>query len=294
MASNTPRMNWPFPSEFATPWYKALEDYSNALDASGYAAREDRHLTVRGGGTISWDATTGVLTWTDPIQIVSPIAGFILSVPAASVTIAEGQFLYATLVRAPTRNLNVEVAVGNQVPNTDVDLLLTIRVGSSLYWISGAEQGSGETMPGVAIPNVGSGAKDWQVDFADVYLYTQAPVAVEETIGQAQFDGSRVGSSELRFFAMMSPTFAASGTAIMRLYDQGPAAGPPGTAQLVASLTTTVAGGPQHLDQLLSIGAVVAPNQIIDAPRMYEVRVITSGATPGDTIFVGGGGMEVH
>jgi len=291
--ANTPRMNWPFPNENKDPWYEALENFSNALDASGYAAREDRQLILIGGGTIDWDAVGSILQWSGSFQVVSPISGFLLSVPATSVTIEDGQALYAKLTRAPTRNLNVEVVVENQVPQTDTDYILAIRVGDSIYWRNGLSMDSGDSMPGVTIRNVGAGAKDWQVDFADVYLYTQAVVAVEETVGQAQFDGSRIGASALRFFAMVSPTFAGAGTALVRLYDQGPAVGPPGAAQLVSTLSTIVGGGPQHLDQVLTVAGAVGVNQIMNVPRMYEIRVITS-ALPGDTIFVGGGGMEVH
>ena len=292
--SNTPRMNWPFPDENKDPWYQALENFAAALDSSGYASREDRQLILIGGGTIDWDAVGSVLQWSQPFQVVSPIAGFLLSVQATSVTIEDGQALYATLTRAPTRNLNVAVKVENQVPQTDYDYILAIRVGSSIYWRNGLSMDSGDSMPGVTIRNVGAGAKDWQVDFADVYLYTQAAVAVEETIGQGMFDGSRVGASALRFFAMVTPTFAAAGTALVCLYDQGPAAGPPGVQQLVSTLSTIAGGGPQHLEQVLAVAGSVGVNQIMNVPRMYEIRVLTSGATPADTIFVGGGGMEVH
>lgn len=292
--ANTPRMNWPFPNENQDPWYIALENFAKALDASGFASREDRQLILFGGGTIDWSAIGSTLQWSQPLKVASPIAGFLLSVPATSVTIEDGQALYATLTRAPTRNQNVQVQVANQVPQTDIDYILAIRVGSSIYWRNGTSMDDGDSIAGLTIRNVGAGAKDWQVDFADVYLYTQAPVAVEETIGQAMFDGSRVGASALRFFGMVTPTFSAAGTARLRLYDQGPAAGPPGVAQLVSSLSTTTGGGPQHLEQLLAVAGSIAPNQIMNVPRMYEIRVVTSGATPGDTIFVGGGGMEVH
>jgi len=291
--ATTSRMDWPFPGENQDPWYQAFEDFATALDGSGFAAREDRHLVMVGGGTVTWDASSSLLGWSADIQIVSPISGFLLSISPASVSIVDGQVLYATLIRAPTQSQSVGVSVGNQVPQSDVALLLAVRVGDRIYWRNGMVMDTGDSVPGLAVRNVGDAAKDWQADFVALYLYTQAATPVEETIGQGMFDGSRVGGSTASFFGMFTPTFAAAGSASILLYDQGPSAGPPAAAQLVATLSSSTGGGPQYVSQVLTVGASPGVNQIANSSRMYEVRALMSALT-GDTLFVGGGGLEVH
>jgi hypothetical protein len=291
--SNTSRMNWPFPNENQEPWYQALENFSKALDASGFASREDRQLILIGGGTITWDASTSTLTWTGAIQVISPISGFLLSIAAGSVTISDGQVLYATLVRAPTRNLTVEAAVENQVPQSDTAYLLAARVGDDIYWRNGTAMGDGDSISGITIRNLGAGGKDWQADLAEPYLYTLAPVPVEEVVGQGVFDGSRASAGTVYAFGMLTPTFATAGVAQLRIYDTGPAAGPPTPLTLIATLSTSVAGGPQYLEQALTIGASPAAGQIANSARMYELRALMTG-TVADTLFVGGGGMDAR
>jgi hypothetical protein len=73
----------------------------------------------------------------------------------------------------------------------------------------------------------------------------------------------------------------------------GPAAGPPAAPVLVTTLTTAVGGGPQVLEQALSVDVAPGANQIADSPRMYEITIIMAG-TAGDTTFLGSAGMDVR
>lgn len=289
----SPRMNWPYPAENVEQWFEAFKSFVESTDASGFASREDRQLILIGGGTITWSATGATLTWTGPLKVISPIAGFLLTVAAGSVTMEDGQVLYATIVRAPTLNRTVTVAVGNQVPQSDDAYLLAARVGDTIYWRNGMSMGDGDSVTGVNVRNVGVGGKDWQADFAEPYLYTLATVPVEEVVGQGVFDGSRADSGTVYTFGMLTPTFAGVGTGQLRLYDTGPAAGPPTPLTLIAALSTNVAGGPQYLEQALAIGASPAAGQIANSPRMYEMRAFMTG-TIADTLFVGGGGIDAR
>jgi len=92
---------------------------------------------------------------------------------------------------------------------------------------------------------------------------------------------------------MLTPTLAGVGTGQLRLYDTGPAIGPPTPLTLIASLSTAAAGGPQYLEQALSIGASPAAGQIANSARMYEMRAFMTG-TVADTLFIGGGGIDAR
>ena len=92
---------------------------------------------------------------------------------------------------------------------------------------------------------------------------------------------------------MLTPTFASAGTGQLRLYDTGPAVGPPTPLTLVATLSTSVAGGPQFLEQALTIAGAPGLNTIQNTARMYELRAFMTG-TIADTLFLGGGGIDAR
>ena len=288
--ANTPRMNWPFPNEDDAPWYERLKAFVQSQDASGYAAREDRQIVLAGGGTVLWSATGGALTWSDTIQVVSPITGFLLNIAAGSVTLGDGQVLYVPLVRAPTRTQTVSVAVSNQVPPTDTDMLLAVRVGTQVYWRNGLLMNDGDSYTDVGAGQPGAGAGSY-LDLAGPYSYTEAGIPVEEVMGQTPFDGSRGSGATLNLTVVITPTLT-SGSCSVKLYDLGPV-GTPTAPRLVSTLTTSTSGGPQVLQQTLTVvAAAPSTNQVLDVDHVYEVAV-TSAAATGDTVYVGGARIEV-
>lgn len=146
---NSPRMGWPFPTENQDPWFDVFVDFVQALDASGYAAREDRSLVLGGGGTVGWNLGTSTLQWSDPLNIFSPIVGVLLTVPANTVVIDDGQVLFASLVRGPSSGQVVAAGVASQVPSSDKDVLLAVRVGSRIHWRNGLVMDDGESVVGL-------------------------------------------------------------------------------------------------------------------------------------------------
>jgi hypothetical protein len=144
-------MEWPIPTENQNPWYEAFVAFISAQDASAFAAREDRQVIMLGGGTVSWAVPT--LTWTSVFRLTAPIEGFLWEVPAGTVTIEDGEALYAVLVRGPVSNTVVGVAVASQVPSSDQALVLAVRVGSRIYFRTGMSLGDGESSSGGVSPS---------------------------------------------------------------------------------------------------------------------------------------------
>jgi len=136
---NTTKMLWPFPAEDQDPWYETFASMVSAMDASAYAAREDRQLLLGGGGIISFDASSGLLTWSADFEIFSTISGFLLSIPAGSVTLADGQMAYTVVTRSPTQDLTLGFTVADTAPSTDGALVFVFRRGSAVYWRNGAK-----------------------------------------------------------------------------------------------------------------------------------------------------------
>ena len=137
MSRSTPRMNFTYPNFRKSPWDNDFNTLIREIDDAVYTSREDRNLVLMEGGTISWAAGTGVLQWSDILYLNASITGFLWRVPADSVTIEEGEVLYAELTRNPGSNVDVVTGVASQVPSTNAAVLLCIRKGDLLYWRDG-------------------------------------------------------------------------------------------------------------------------------------------------------------
>jgi len=135
----------------------------------------------------------------------------------------------------------------------------------------------------------GGGTNLTEYDWASGYLYTQLAVPVEETMGNGRLDGSQIQATAY-FRATWDPQFGAVGNAYIRLYDLGPAAGPPAAPVLIATLTTA-SSGLRYDQQALAVGGAPGANQIANTPRMYEVTV-DQGSQVGDTVDVGSAGIS--
>jgi hypothetical protein len=138
-------MQWSYPARDDDPWYEKFEQLTIAQDSSGYANREDRHTTFSGGGAVSFNATTGVVTWDAAIELLSPIAGFKMTVAASNFVLADGEVAYVNLVRSPTQNVAASPAVASTAPNTDDAFTLCVRNGDSIYWANGSRIADGES-----------------------------------------------------------------------------------------------------------------------------------------------------
>lgn len=151
MTDLSPRMQWPHPSENEDPFWESFLAFIRAMDASGFAAREDRNLLIMGGGTVSWIAGTGTLSWTSPIEFLSPNTGFLNQVPAGNVVILDGQVVRGNLARALGQNASMSVGAAGIAANNDNSVVLCIRRGSRIYWRNGLLMGDGDT-----VTNIGS------------------------------------------------------------------------------------------------------------------------------------------
>jgi len=293
MTANSPRMGWPYPAREDDPWYDGFEDFVQADDASGFAHREDRNLFITGGGTLSWDAGTGVLTWTEAIQLVSPTTGFLLGIAADSVTIENGEVLYAVLVRQALEARTLTKAIANSVPSNDNAFMLCVRIGNNLHWRNGLVMSSGSSVSGVGFS--GSGISlSIETGRAD---YVQVNPTVEEVVGQWMLDGAVVAGG-VRFRCMMRPTFNAAGWARVRVYDLGAVGTPAAAVEITDDATAAyrmqaTTSGLVYLEtSVMTIGVSPGVGQIVNARRMYEATLEQSSLA-GDTVDFGFAGVYV-
>lgn len=149
MTESSPRMQWSYPSENEDPWWEKFVDLIRGMDASGYAAREDRNLLIMGGGTVAWNSGTGVLSWSSAIEFLSPNTGFLNQIPAGSVTIADGQVVRGNVARALGANASMAVSSAGFALSNDNSVVLCIRRGTQLFWRNGLLMSNGDTVSGI-------------------------------------------------------------------------------------------------------------------------------------------------
>jgi hypothetical protein len=157
----SPRIHFPYPDQSSKPWDAVFEAMVDAIDASLYAEREDRNLLITAGGTISFEALTGVLTWGANIEIFAPTTGFFWVIAGpGSITLADGALLFVTVPRAPQNSTTVAMQLGSVTPNEprgDDQVLIGLRRNTRVYFRDGLSIGDGESFP-VFDSSAGGGA----------------------------------------------------------------------------------------------------------------------------------------
>lgn len=292
MADQSPRMLWPFPSKEDDPWFDQFESFVRAADASGFAAREDRHLTMGDGGPLTWTPSTDTLAWGSEIFISAAMTGFRWRIAASSVTLQIGEVLYVDLNRNPLTNVLLIEKTASVVPNTDNALALAIRIGNNIYWRNGLR------MTGGTIPSL----SPVQITAASFSLSHSPPVrtfadAAELVVGGGLFDGSMTIPTQVAF--NLIGLYVATGTAgdcRLRIYDIGTEA-TPAAPVLRSTLTIPFASGnaTRSFSNVLSVvGTITGIDQILNTPRLYEVSAELDGADGASDIFhVYRGSLEV-
>jgi hypothetical protein len=184
-------MRWPFPAKDSDPWFEKFDSMVEAMDGSGYASREDRQLILGGGDDVTFDSGANTLSWTADIEVFSPISGFKLTVPADTVTILDGEVLYAVLTRAPQVNNTIARLVASSVPNTDDAFALCIRRDSTVYWRHGSKVENGETVNIFGVPGTANQGDTYER--GATFGVPEGTSSDTATLGRILFQGSLIG-----------------------------------------------------------------------------------------------------
>lgn len=106
------------------------------LDASVYAAREDRNMTLSGGGTLLYTASTGEISFTQDLVLHHGVNSYVTTIPVSQspmVCSVALRLCYAVIPRDPTAPSSLTVVGGKlfydqvAVPKSNTALLLAIR-----------------------------------------------------------------------------------------------------------------------------------------------------------------------
>lgn len=145
----SPRTHFPFPDENSNPWAAVFESMVDAIDTSLYTIREDRNIIIMGGGTMTFTAGTGVLTWAADIDLFAAVTGYLWRIQPGNTTVADGQLIYITVTRAPQSLTTYTMLIGSQTPNEpagDNHILIGVRRGSKIHFRDGFLISDGDSL----------------------------------------------------------------------------------------------------------------------------------------------------
>jgi hypothetical protein len=279
----SPRMGWPYPEENQDPFWDAFVAFVAAQDASVFALKEDRDLLIMNGGTVSFTASSGLLSWSLPIELNSAVTGFKWTLPAGSVNLNDGDYLYVTLPHNPTTNLNVASGSGSTLPKTDIDnpIVLGLRNGDRVYFRDGKVLLDGQaltlfaTMPGGG--GVGASGEFWRESIT-MAVGDQNNSGTPKVMGAFPLDSddyTLTGTTKTFTFMAIANVDVGSVTGTVVLYDLTAAA-------VVATLTFAGFTASTKQSASAAIGA---------AEHIYEVRgQVTAGV---GTLYVHWAGIQI-
>lgn len=147
MSESSSRMRWPYPSEGQDPFFATYQAQISAQDASAFALVENQNIFIMAGGTITWAASSGLLSWATSIELNSAQTGFKWSISPGSITLADGECFYVDLSHNPVVSTSVVAAKASKLPSTGLDtvLLLGVRNGARVYFRGGKVIQDGES-----------------------------------------------------------------------------------------------------------------------------------------------------
>ena len=284
--TQTPRMGWAVPSENADPWLDAVNGLYTQIDASVYSEREDVNVIIGGGGTVSFNATTGVLTWASTLIFTAPITGFQWQVPAGSVTLVDGQYAYLNLVRAPQANVTLTMLSGSQIPTGNNSFVVGVRIGTRVNFRNGVSLADGQSAPIFeTTPGAGSFGATGQI-LRYPHTITTNQVTTQSTyqvLGTYYFDPvvlSITGTTAQLKFGCTASMTAAYLSGSVQLFDLTVATAV--TALAFPTSTTT----PTYMEST----SLTLPG----SPHIYEVRANVSGVVaPADQLNVSWAGLKL-
>jgi len=150
MPKQTRLMGFTFPAPNEEPFQEPFEEGMRQQDVSAYANSENGNLIWSGGGTVSWNSGTGILTWTADINITGMSTGPRFAVlEAGSVSLEDGEVAYFIMPRLLVADVIVELMRSGRIFSTGAKLhdlrLFAVRIGNIVYFGDGSSIQNGES-----------------------------------------------------------------------------------------------------------------------------------------------------
>jgi len=127
------RIGHPYPDANVRDWVDQFESLIASLDASDYAAREDRNILVAGGAPLEI-SSTGSVSWGSELLVFYGSRGVSGTLPPGSVDLDEGEIAYVDLVRYPGGQHELALnTTTSSAPSSDSALVLFYRSDDGVW-----------------------------------------------------------------------------------------------------------------------------------------------------------------
>lgn len=154
MADLTPQNDYPIPSEYEEPYYASARSYFLATDMADWSLSENDNTIWSGGGSMSWNATNGTLTWSNAVELRTKTSVWKAIVqgppaPGGQVVLQDGEVAFFEHPRLQVADRIVSLTIGpiTQLPGVrlhDITLFAT-RVGTTIFFADGKSLKDGES-----------------------------------------------------------------------------------------------------------------------------------------------------
>lgn len=176
-----PRLGLQYPDEGDDPYFDRISSFFAGLDTFIFANMADRNMFLWGGGTLSFNSTSGAVTWTSPLLLIDLVSGFSVTIAASTITLADGQCAYVDTDRSLSGNVTALLTAAAFVGNGAGKIAVFLRKGTKLVFRNGLvfqagnsgsfiESGGADVRSGVVLFD---GTNDYvDVTFSAVYADT--------------------------------------------------------------------------------------------------------------------------
>lgn len=151
MGELTPRNKFPYPSEREQPFWDSFKANALAVDAAIYANADNGNLMFIGGGIAGWNASTGILFWTEEVHISGFHTPFRAVLPPGSIEIQPNEVIFFQMPRLLQANTTVQLYRGSKIFLEGARLhdlrIYAVRVDDTIYFGNGLSLTDGQTGP---------------------------------------------------------------------------------------------------------------------------------------------------
>lgn len=154
MPENTPLNQYPIPSEYEEPYFASARSYFLAADAADWGLAENDNTIWSGGGSFSWSAGSGTLTWSTQVELRTKTSVWKVGIPGppapnGQVVLQDGEVAFFRMPRLLVADQTVSLTVGpiTQLPGVrlhDITLFAS-RIGDTIFFADGKSLKDGES-----------------------------------------------------------------------------------------------------------------------------------------------------
>lgn len=141
MALSSTYMKYSYPDEYANPFWDDFEALVRQVDKASFMSKLKSNLLIGDGGTVSFNSTSGIISWTGDFVIPMPHFGFKLTVSygpdgiSKQMGLLDGSAIVVDLPFAMSQNETRTFQVSSQLNQSSNSLWVAgVRIGDKVYF----------------------------------------------------------------------------------------------------------------------------------------------------------------